>query len=112
MPESCAKGSICSCGRFAVGGADGEAHGLAGMLLADGFPVDGADPVLLRIPQLVIVAELVLLAVFLLHHVADIDLGQHVGGVRQVLRIGAAHVEQRDAARARPPGQHPRPRWT
>ena len=87
-------------GRFTVGGADGEAHGLAGVFLADGFPVDGADPVLLRIPQFVVVAELVLLAVFLLHHVADVDLGQHVGRVRQVLRIGAAHVEQRDAARA------------
>ena len=85
---------------FTVGGADGEADGLAGVLLADGFPVDGADPVLLRVPQLIIVAELVLLAIFLLHHVADVDLGQHIGGIGQVLRIGAAHVEQRYAAGA------------
>ena len=85
-------------GRFTVSGADGEANRLAGVFLAHGFPVDGADPVLLRIPQLVIVAELVLVAVFLLDHVADIDFGQHVRGIRH-LRIGAIDVEQRDAAR-------------
>jgi hypothetical protein len=87
-------------GRFTVGSTHGEAHGLAGVFLADRFPVSGADPVLLGIPQLVVVSELVLFAVFLLDEAADVDLRQHVGRVRQVCAIGAAHIEQVHAAHA------------
>jgi len=85
-------------GRFTVSRAHRETHRLAGVLLADRFPVRSADPVDLGIPQLVVVTELVLVAVFLLDEFADVERCQHVSGIRQVLRIGAAHVEQRDAA--------------
>ncbi len=43
---------------FTVGSTHGEAYGFAGMFLADGFPISGADPVLLRIPKFIVVAEL------------------------------------------------------
>ena len=68
-------------GGFTVGSTDGEAHGLAGVFLADGFPIGGADPVLRGIPKFIVVAQLVLVAVFLLDHLADADVLQHVGRV-------------------------------
>ena len=90
--------------RFTVVRGDQEADGLACVFLADGFPVGGADPILLRIPHELVALEAVLLLIVLVDVAGHVDLGQDVGRVRQVLRIGAAHVEHRHATRTRHEG--------
>ena len=82
--------------RFLIGRADGEAYRLAGLRRAHGVPIDGADPVLGRVPE-GLAGHRVEVAIVLADVVVDRDLVEHRLRVGQVLRQREAGARETGA---------------